>query len=98
MDSARNPGRSAMRTGIGIHLVVEVDDGTKHGMGVGMSCARGQSGRSRRAVRLVLGASGGVECCVGYHNLRRRLVRGSIRSVVTVEVDYTADKTSDGDW
>lgn len=53
MDSARSPGRSTMHTGSGIYLVVEVDDGTKHGMGVGMSCARGQSGRSRRAVRPV---------------------------------------------
>ena len=52
MDSARSPGRSTMHTGSGIYLVVEMDDGTKYGMGVGMSCARGQSGRSRRAVRM----------------------------------------------
>ena len=95
MDSARSPGRSAMRTGIGIHLVVEVDDGTKHGMGVGMGCARGQSGRFRRDVRLVLGASVGVECCVGQHNLRMCLVRGSSRSTAAV-MDGTNCKISRG--
>ena len=84
MDSARSPGRSAMRTGIGIHLVVEVDDGTKHGMGVGMGCARGRSGRVRRDVRLVLGASYGVECCVGVHNLLSRGRSGSSRSTAAV--------------
>ena len=74
MDSDRSPGRTVMRTGIGIHLVVEVDCGMKHGMVVGMCCsrrleARGRSGRIRRDIRLVLGASYGVESCVGVHNL-----------------------------
>ena len=84
MDSARSPGRSAMRTGIGIHLVVEVDDGMKHGMVVGMGCARGRSGRVRRDVRLVLGASYGVECCVGIYNLLSRGRSGLSRSRAAV--------------
>ena len=82
MDSARSPGRSTMRTESGIHLVVDVNDGTEYGVDDGMSCDRGQSlgcGMSRRAVRLVLGASFGVECCVGVHNLLSRGRSGSSR-------------------
>ena len=100
MDSARSPGRSTMRTESGIHLVVDVNDGTEYGVDDGMSCDRGQSlgcGMSRRAVRLVLGASCGVECCVGFHNLRTCLGRGASRRVVTVEVDCTDGETSGGD-
>ena len=72
MDSDRSLGRTVMRTGIGIRLVAEVDCGMKHGMVVGMCCSRrleGRSGRIRRDIRLVLGASYGVESCVGVHNL-----------------------------
>ena len=88
-----------MRTGIGIHLVVEVDCGMKYGMVVGMGCsrrleARGRSGRIRRDIRLVLGASFGVESCVGIHNLRKRRVRGSSRSsgAVLTGVGYNTSR------
>ena len=73
-------------------------DGMKHGMVVGMESAQGRSGRVRRDFRLVLAASYGVECCIGVHNLRKRLVRGSSRSVVTAEVDCTDGETSGDDW
>ena len=72
--------------------------GMKHGMVVGMESAQGRSGRVRRDVRLVLAASYGVECCVGAHNLRRDLVRGLNRSVVTAEVGCTDGETSGADW
>ena len=96
MDSARNPGRSTMRTEGGIHLVVGVNDGTEYGVGDGMDCDRGRSlgcGRYRRAVRLVLVASCGVECCFGTHNLQSRLYCGASRSVAAV-MDCTDCRTS----
>ena len=99
MDSARNPGRSTMRTEGGIHLVVDVNDGTEYGVGDGMSCDRGRSlgcGRYRRAVRLVLVASCGVECCVGVHNLQTCLYCGASRSAVAAVMGCTDGRTSRG--
>ena len=87
MDSARNPGWSTMHTEGGIHLVVDVNDGTEYGVGDGMSCDLGRSlgcGRYRRTVLLVLVASYAVECCAGIHNLLSRLRSGSSRSGTAV--------------
>jgi len=78
-----------------VHLVVEVDDGTKHGMGVGMGCARGRSGRVRRGGRLVLGASYGVGCCVGVHNPLSRGRSGLSRSRAAVMDGVTCNTSRD---